>query len=398
MFKKNAEDQTIPALFLDSLINDSNKLMKVNEQINEIVSLLINGYTKDSIIKLLGIRSASADYIIELATARVKVKDKFSLSDHIFLDLYSASYSTPEIVGKYRSERLNHKKILDAGCGAGMQSIFLGLNSHVVGIDMDKSRISMAKLNNIAYGTDVKFRRGDINEMNIKNEHFDVLFSDPLRPQKSTERNLEELSPNPVTLMEKFQNNVKTFVFDLPPFLSKSKIQHLSGTLEYLSYGGNLSRLTLYGDNGNKLTYEATMLEPFLNFSSDHIEKGVKQKDIGDFIFIPDSSLFYSELHGNYCNKVGLNLLISEKRKAIYTGSKQIESFMGECYRTVEQCQYDQLHSVLRKHNFGKVILRYECKNYYVEKNELESKLDGNRSAYIFKNGESYILGELIRK
>ncbi len=381
---------------LSRMMSDSQFREDVDRKMNQICSMIENGYQIEKIGKSIKIPTVELPILFDLAKSRIKVRNKYEKYDRVFLDSYSASYSTPQNVAVYRSFKLKGRKILDIGCGAGMQSIFLSMNSAVTGIDMSRDRILMAKLNNIALSGKANFTWADGLNLNIKKGDYDTIYCDPLRAAGSQERKLEELQPDPVLIVEKYGNYVKDFVFDLPPFLDKAKLDKLPGTLEYLSVNGQLARLTLYYGENKERKFEAVMPDKDQFFSGNKFEEPMISDKIMKFLFIPDPALFYSDLHSNYCNKLGLRLITEEKRKAIYSGEFIPDDFMGEVFKVNTTCQEEKLHDYLRRESIGKIILRYSSHMYYEEKRGIEKDLSGNKTAHLFKIGDDIVICEKL--
>ena len=335
-------------------------------------------------------------FVEEMARNRLKAKLKYSRWDKLFLDSYSLSYSTPEEVANYRAKLLKGKKILDVGCGAGLQSIMLSEYSNVAGFDISKERVLMASLNNRVYGTSAVFKEGNGLELEIQPQEYDLIFSDPLRPNGSKERKLEELEPNPLEIMKKYAGEVESFVFDLPPFMDKEKLSHIPGVLEYLSVGGKLSRLTLYSSKTEGRLLRATILPSEASIEADSSEVPNTTDKIGKFLLVPDDALFYSSLYGNYCNKLGIGLLWTEKRKAIFSSDSKIAGFLGETYETIEVCDQNRLLESNFLKEYGKVFFRYSPEDYYLEKKKIEKSMHGSGNLYIFKKGSQLILSKRV--
>ncbi len=370
---------------LRKMLQDKTYLEKINRRIDKRIDIIKGkkvrnadkqGFTKEE------------KFIEEMARSRISARNKYSRSKKLFLDSYSLSYSTPEIVGIYRSNILRGNKILDLGCGAGMQAIMLSKYSDVTGVDINTSRIMMAQLNNLAYGTNVKFTVQDAMALNLEDKMYDIIFCDPLRPKDSEERTLNELVPEPTAVISRYERFVKNFVFDLPPFIAKDKISSLGGTLEYLTVDGNLNRLTLYYKADSQRTFRAVSLPSDFTMESDTIFSPLKTETMKDFLFVPDASLFYSGLHGNYCNSLGLELIWTEKRKAVYTSTKTPKDFIGEAYRVLDFCNTDELLNakIIQKYEF--VFFRYSIPDYYEQKRIVESHMSGSGNLYLFRNDQ----------
>ena len=378
--------------FLLKLEYDDEMVRKADQACNMVATLLAEGYNENSIVKKYSGKIDFINAIIEFAKSRKSVSKKFSKHDKLWLDRYSASYSTPEDVGIYRSLKLAGRSIADLGSGAGMQSIFLSMNSDVTGIEIDKSRYIMSILNNRAYGTRCNFMNADATDAGNVLEKHDTVYSDPLRSRFSMERNIHDLEPSPFKIMSMYKGKVGNFVFDLPPMMRKDKLSEFAGELEYLSVDGKLSRLTMYISPEEQNMLSAVSLPSGKTFSSHSIESPKITENAEKYIFIPDASLFYSELHGNYCNPIGIKLLQKEVRKVIYTGDSQYEGFMGETFSVERKCPFSLLKETMIEMGAGRAIIRYETPDYYGTRNKLEKDLEGRTDVHIFRNGDTALL------
>lgn len=376
---------------LESILNDDHLEREINKKINEISTLLNSGYQPETISKKLGLRKNEMNILYDFARARNSIKHKYSKYDQLYMDSYSASYSTPENVAMYRAQKLKGKNILDIGCGAGMASIFLSMYSTVKGYEMNEERVLMAKINNRKYSGKAIFEVGDGLKLQLKEKEYDLIYSDPLRSAGSRKRSLEELQPNPAHIMDIYRKKVVEFVFDLPPFLQPDRIKDIPGTLEYLSVDGNISRLTLYCNNNLRI-FQATNLTHNFSYISEQIMKPNPGNRVMRYLFVPDASLFYSGLHGNYCNEFDLKIISEEKRKALYTGDETIQNFAGDTYEVLSVLDPDAVIEKLKTNNIGRVILRFDSPNYYEERRKIERNLDGEDIAYIFSFKERRII------
>ncbi|EQD31940.1 methyltransferase, partial [mine drainage metagenome] len=187
----------------------------------------------------------------------------------MWLDPYSARYSTPENVAMYRSERLSGNQIIDIGSGAGMQSIFFSKNSKVIGLEINKTRNLMSNLNAEAFAWNKPtFIRGDFNDLKITDFEEPIIFSDPLRPVLESERETNSLSPNPESIYDSYGEISENFVFDLPPQMERNKIKFTNFESEYISVNGVLNRFTIYLGNLIKKRFSAVMLPELIRIES----------------------------------------------------------------------------------------------------------------------------------
>ena len=110
---------------LSRCLTDKRYRDAIDRRIDGIVDLIDRGYDSKSIMKNAGKHGGSEmTFLIEIARSRVRTRGKFSRSNRLWLDDYTARYSTPEAVARYRAQRISGETILDIGSGGGMQAIF----------------------------------------------------------------------------------------------------------------------------------------------------------------------------------------------------------------------------------------------------------------------------------
>ncbi len=354
VFKRNAED-------------------KITRTIDEI----------DSGKKFSGRDLLDPVYII--ARARVSIRKKYSRWDELYMDDFSASYSTPEIIGKYRAERMNCE-VLDIGSGAGMQAIMFGLRKRSSGIEVDESRYLMSKLNADAYGSDVEFRNIDFYDFSEK--YDGTVFSDPLRYRSGGS---ESLVPSPYDLLKRFPQS--DFAFDLPPKMDTEKI-NIDGEREYISVNGYLARLTLYTGSLKRSGSSAHIFPADVHMEGTYSDTRFAQGEVKKYIYVPDEAVVYAGLLEGFSQMV---LVDKDRRRTVLSSDEEIGDFPGTVYSVMDECSHDRLPETVRKINPADVLLRYSVdpNDYYRITQEMKNE-GGKGTLYIFRSGENYYITEMI--
>ncbi len=371
--------------FLKLCFNDDFRSY-VNSKADEFIKRIRSGYDKNSIIK----NNDYGNEIYEIARARIKVSKKFSKYNDLFFDEYSASYSTPEIPGIYRSNRLKNSDILDFGSGAGMQDIFFSMKSHVTGIEIDENRYLMAELNKMAYGSNAEFINADANSF-LKN--FDgIVFSDPLRPKTSSERSINELIPNPLNIISKYKNS---YVFDLPPQMSWEEIK-IPGEKEYISVNGRLNRLTVYSNDLSLSESSAVILPENIIIRGKPCDYKFEKTDVKKYIYVPDVSIMYARLLKEISD-YDLGMINYDKRRYVLTSNNFYQDFPGASYNVLFTAYKADVLKKLRENNAGRVFFRFNIDDYYNEKMKIEKELNGFNDIYIFSTDDLLIGTEKIK-
>ena len=379
---------------LTKIFNDKNYFIKINNEINSIADLIGNGYDKNTLSKKY---SKNFEFLYEFARSRIKIKNKFSNYKSLFMDYYSSMYSTPEIIGKYRSEKLKDNDIVDIGAGSGMQSIMLSFNSDVTGIENDRSRYLMSNINKKVYNSNVKFINSDFFELNY-DYYNKIVFSDPLRPKTSEERLFSDLVPDPEVIIKK-SNSIKGYVFDLPPQMKWNNIK-LNGEKEYISINGNINRLTLYSKSISANNVSAVMLPENIKISGEPCDFNYDIENIrnDDYLYLPDISLIYSKLLYKIISN-DFHLIYIDNKRYVFTSNKNIKNFFGKKYKILSITDKNNMLSELKKVDANKIFLRFNIdpREYYKMKNNVENLLSGDKNIFIFKNLNNYILTELVK-
>ena len=375
---------------------------KVNSTIDGIIDLINSGRDESMIKKEMKLSKSSADILIEIAKARVKVSGKFSRADRLWLDLYSASYSTPEVVGKYRASRISGKRIIDVGSGAGLQSIMFAEDFNVTGIEMRRERVEMSYLNAEVYGVrKIRFINADyvsvIDNLDITGD--DVIFSDPLRPRTEERRTLDSIVPSPLALMKLASRYTGNFVFDLPPQMRWEEIT-IEGEKEYTSLNGRLNRLTLYTGSLAGSGTRAVMLPEGTRISGKPDSYIVPAADRPEkYLYVPDPSVLYARLVHSVPGIEQLKLLTEDKRRLVLTSSAPPgKDFPGEVFEVLLEADEEKFLDDVAGVDSGEAFLKFqiEPEEYYDFKKKIDDRLSGSGAIYIFRHEEKYIAGKRV--
>ncbi len=375
----------------------------MERDIEKCVRLIRKGYSKDKIREKM--RSVeNFEEVYEIAKCRIKAKGKFS-KKNLYFDEYGLRYSTPEIIGKYRAERIKNMRIADISCGVGMQAIFYSFtNLEVLGVDKEERRIKYARKNAEAYGAkNVRFVVGDCfsDEIYKIAKDYDVIFSDPARDETEEERKLSTLLPSPLRVMEKYGN--RDYVFDLPPQISLDKIP-VDWEKEFISINGRITRFTAYTGELKKYDRVAVSLPSGSVFYSNSPEEsnkiGIDTKSVllGDFIYIIDESLYYAHLLGEFAKKHELKYLQVGKRRTLASGDFLKNDFLKGFKIICKGRDIGEVIRCMKVENIGKTTLRFSISpdEYWKIRKKIEEKLMGEKKGSIFRIGDLWIGAENV--
>ena len=376
-------------------------IAKMNEKIDKIVDLIRRGYHRNYILN-----KVKNSQLFEIAKCRIKAREKYGeLANKLFFDENGLRYSTPPIIAEYRAKRLKDDVIADISCGVGLQLIYFAMVAkEAIGIEIDRTRAKLAKLNALAMGIkNVKIIRGDALDKKIfKKIDADCIFSDPSRKEEG-ERKFENLYPNPAKVYEIYKKITNKIAFELPPYIPKKEIK-LEGEKEYTSLNFRLNRLALYTNELAECDLSAISL-PSMEKITDLDEKiklEIDKNGIGDFLYEVDNTIIVAGLLENLAGKLSFNgkILQHDKRRTLLTSSDNYKSSFLKKYEIAEVCDFEilKINRILKKLNAKKATLRFYIKpeKYWNLRNEIEKGLDGEEHYYIFKINEKAIIGKLV--
>jgi|GEM_PF-1408311 hypothetical protein len=387
--------------FTNQLLNDDRKLTDANLEVNRIAEQIRGGYS----IKNAHFDprySDVRDFIFSVARSRIRVEDKFSLFDRIWLDEYSASYSTPEIIGKYRAGRVRSRKIIDFGSGACMQAIMFSEHNDVTAIEEDPLRANLGRLNAKAYSCrNLRIVTGDVNTYISKPEQDDItVFSDPLRLSGREEKTFETLRPNPLSIIRDLGSRVSGYVIDLPPLFPEKNIK-LTGEREYISLNGRISRFSLYSEDLSRCERSAVILP-----ASRRIE-GVRDKlpyqhaeKPGRFLVVPDPALTYAELVNAAFDPSKFSEFTKDNRRLVLTTDIMPRDPMScELFEVLGSSNESETRKEIEKLKPSRVIPRFplDPEEYYQFARSLVDPLWVGESIYLFRNDNEIVLAKKVK-
>ena len=394
-------EQTATENLLSRCLTDKHYRDTIDRRIDGIVDLIDRGHDGKSILKNAGKRvGREITFLIEIARSRVQTRGKFSRSNRLWLDNYTARYSTPESVARYRAQRISGETILDIGSGGGMQAIFFSESNTVKGLEKDRIRYLESQINAEVYGAkNLEFINSEWPSLKNNNSNLQdaLIFSDPLRESGSKERELKDLIPSPADIIRNYSGITGKFAFDIPPQIRREKLG-IDAETEYISMNGSLNRLTLYCGPLKNAESSAVILPAGIKISGRYEPPDFQHAEkVLEFIELPDPSLIYAGLV-NQVKKLGdFSFLGGDKRRIVLTSSVHPEEpFPGKIYRNLAVCQLDEIQEKLVEIGAGKIYPRFEIQpeEYYAMKNRFEAATSGEREIFIFRVDPGYVLSE----
>ena len=361
----------------------------------EAMALLAEVGPIDSKTDIIGLitklRKAGHDPILvtEVVTqARLRTRAKAKFGDFAHQMLFTEAgleQATRLEVAALHAERFRsagHKVIADLGCGIAADSLaFAALGLDVTAVEQDAETAALAAFN-LAPFPNAKVQIASAEAVDLTG--FDALWLDPAR------RDLERKSARHITLQpEDFSPNLNwAFEIEKPKGIKLGpafphQLIPSAAQPQWVSHNSDLVELTLwFEDLKTSDNAVATMLRQGARyeFEGDR-EQSVAVKELGEFVFEPDSSLIRSHLLGDFANRNQLGLVSDSI--AYLTSDKDPESPWLKAYQLLEVLPLDE--GVLRRHfaqnDIGSVEIKKRGVDITPEQLRPKLKLKGSGAA-----------------
>ncbi len=315
--------------------------------------------------------------------------------------------STPIEIAEYKAKRLSNDSIADLGSGIGVQSIlFSKYFERVIAVERERERYRIAEKNFNKLGIkNIHLYHGDVfnNAFFDKISSCDIIFSDPSRPIRGIEWDLDMLSPSPEKIRKHFKNN-ENFSFDVPVQVSREKLNE-EYELEYISLYGEIKRLSLYSGKIKKFTRSALILpEEIRLVYNGQISREINVMDKPlHYIYEMDPAIVYADLIPEFLNMYrDMYIFLDEKKRKLTTSENFYrEGAIKNIYVVNFTAKnFKEIKERLKENDARKVFLRYNIDpaEYYRVKGELEKNLKGENDFYLFKKNGEFIGAIKIKK
>ncbi|MBN2141804.1 class I SAM-dependent methyltransferase [Candidatus Woesearchaeota archaeon] len=298
-------------------------------------------------------------------------------------------WATNELVADWRAARLACERIADIGCGIGLQSFsFRKKCRHVIGIDIDGSKIMKAKKNaGILKFRNIEFFEGDAlsPEMVEKCNDCEAIFLDPERDTTEDSRKVESIRPNIYTFLKTYEKITDRIAIEFPPQI---KDVPLNCEREYASVDGKLNRLTLYFGPLKRCEKSAVVLPGRAVLLQDKSAALQRAASPQKYLYEVDGAVHKAGLLPELCQETKTQV-VHEGKFAFMTSKEKAESpFFRSSYRVLGTCKDDPraVKAELRKCKAASVVIRFEVdpKEYWNVRKGFEQGLDGNRQVVLF--------------
>lgn len=370
---------------------------------------------------------------IDKCVDRKRIASRFKLSEELFNELFSIAkantknkkfkkkmymnqdqlrFATPEEVAYYRAHRLKCKVLVELGAGIGGQSIpFSESCEKVIAVEIDHKKIEYAKKNAEMYGRkNITFIQGDLLDDEVikllKKEKPDVVFFDSERAPEETERSIASVKPDINEIIKKYSKITKNIAIEVPAQLTPDKIpKEFDCEKEYVSYKGQLNRLTLYFGALKRDDRSVVSLPDGFYLSAsrkdiiekDYIDFG-KSSDLKDYLIEASEALVQANLLDEFAKRSNLSYFTRQKKAYFFTSTIALQNPLAKNFYVLARLEKNtfEIIKALQDLDAGKITLRASVSpdNYWAERKKYEDKLKGTKNLHLFLFDNAAVIAE----
>ncbi|MCF7792774.1 MAG: class I SAM-dependent methyltransferase [Candidatus Cloacimonetes bacterium] len=325
--------------------------------------------------------------LLSLIKIQQRFKHKIDNSEKMIFTDKGGQQASSTMLAKYHAEKfVKFSRIADLCCGIGIDLIHLAEDKDsVFAVDSDPDTLEVAKYNcSIVNRKNVTFQNQNAEDFDRK---VDAIFSDPdRRPSNKRKIDPNELSPKLTDILS-LRNLTENIAVKLSPAMDYNKMElPFEHTFEFISENGKLKEILLCSGKLHTIgiTRKAVLLPQKTEILNS--DKRVAVRPINNFIFEPDNAVIRAGLVQECGWEIGYDLI--DEKLALLTGSKQINSNLGKCFKVITVFGYDvkKLKRFCKEFDVGDLVIKTRGFPLTVEKlrRKINLKLNGRNKKILF--------------
>lgn len=325
--------------------------------------------------------------IFETALLRLRARDKFTDPSRMLFDREALEQATAQPLARWRAQSIavtDPELIVDLGCGIGGDALELTRVAAVVGVDIDRSRLRIARHNAAVAGGDHSFHPVEGDSSSLSPIDCDVVFADPARRSGGRRiRGLDSYLPPVLPLIESWRSAAASILVKVAPGITDDEIPP-GASVEWVSYAGDLREAVLaLGDLRAEALKTATVLPAGVSVTGPEPD-GVPISPIGRWLLEPDDAVIRAGLVRVLAAEIGASMIDPEI--AYLTSDRPVDHPMLASYPVDEVMPFHlkRLRRRLAELDVGAVTIKKRGSPITPEQLRPRLRLEGGRSATIF--------------
>ncbi len=346
------------------------------------------------------------DRILQQIKGRQKARKKLPSWYEQKEILYPAAISLEQCssveTANFKAKLLSGDTIIDLTGGMGIDIYFTSKNfKRAIYCEIQQELSEITRNNFNILGANIEIYNGDgLKYLNDHPEEIDCIYLDPARRDQANKKVflLEDCTPNIIEIEEELVNRAKNVMVKCAPMLD------INLALQQLKYVQKLFIVSLNNECKellfllNKKSTEdlsiscvnilANGTDEFNYYQKEELESVVNLGELGEYIYLPNSSILKAGAFKLVANRFPLKKLATNSH--LYTSDHLIEEFPGRIFKVLRLVEGNQ--KKIKKYIKG---LKRELisRNYPLSTNQLKQKLNihtGSDSEYIIFTQNSH--------
>lgn len=325
--------------------------------------------------------------IFETALLRQRAREKFTDPSRMLFDREALEQATAQPVARWRAQAVaatDPELIVDLGCGIGGDALELTRVASVIGVDIERSRLRLARHNTAVAGGPHPLHPVEGDSSSLSPIDCDVVFADPARRSGGRRiRGLDSYLPPVGSLIERWRSAASSILVKVAPGITDDEIP-AGASVEWVSYGGDLREAVVaLGDLRAIALKTATVLPAGISITGPEPD-GIPVSPIGGWLLEPDAAVIRAGLVRVLASEIGASMI--DPAIAYLTSDRRIDHPMLASYPVDEVMPFNlkRLRRRLAELDVGSVSIKKRGSPITPEQLRPRLRLEGERSATIF--------------
>jgi len=309
---------------------------------------------------------AEAGAALALARLRARARAKFRRADAMVFTAEALEQSSGELVSRWRARRFaqaGYARVADLACGIGGDALALAAipGASVVGVDLDRLRLRMARANLGAYGLEAAWVQADLADP-LPLAGVRAAFFDPARRDEGRRVfALRDYAP-PLRVIENWP--FEALAVKLAPGVDLDELRPYAehAGIEFVSVAGELKEAVLWRGAWAFAGRWASRLEAD-GRGQTLTPAGLPPPPVGPpraTLYEPDPAVIRAGLFGELAAALGIALFRLDEQIAYLTGDELVRSPWARAWPILDWMpfQLKRLRAALRARGVGRVTVK----------------------------------------
>jgi SAM-dependent methyltransferase len=326
---------------------------------------------------------------LEVAILRREAAGKFPFADRLYLNREALQQASAYPVSTYRSQRLrSFTRLVDLGCSIGGDTLVMASIAPTLGIDLDVSRLAMARANLAALGLHQQgtFLQGDLRQpLPLAPGAGLALFFDPARRAQGRRIHSVRAYQPPLAVLQTWLPHFPALAVKISPGVRLEELHAYDAELEFISLHGELKEAVLWFGPLKAVSRRATLLPgPHSLAAASGALPELPMSEPQSYIYEPDPAV----LRAGLVASLGDSLCAAQLDEdiAYLTGAQPLDTPFARRWAVEDwfPFQLKRLREALRQRRVGQVVVKKRGSPLQPEALIRDLRLAGDQQRVLF--------------